>query len=114
MYCGEISLRFRGQDCAGHEPPGPIISRQGWVPPELVQSREGERAAVGPGDELRNLLPARGTRRGSEPLVEPVGRDEAPAFRECGCERGFVQCRFETRVDQPCSELGTLGPARNE
>src|ERR671910_2927385 len=48
------------------------------------------------------------------PLVETVGRNQAPPSAEGTAERGLVGCCLAAGVDHSRPDLGVVGPGRDE
>jgi hypothetical protein len=79
------------------------------VPPQLVNTGEGEEAAVGPVDVEGLLrLPL------GDPFVVAVRGDQAAPLRERGAERRLDRDRLRASVDHAGPDRGVLRPARHQ
>ena len=101
--------RRRAQRLGLVRPRRPHPRRRGS--PDLPQPGEGERLVVGAVDEVRLLVLLAGE---PLPLVEPVGRDEAPALGERPLEGAAGGDGLGPGVDHPVADLRVLGPEGHE
>src|SRR6266568_1301955 len=103
-----------GRDNRGRPQPGMfVIVGYLLVPPELVDSGEGERPPVRSVNKVR-LLACFPLARNGLPLVVAVRREDAPALGEGAPEGRLVRHRLGAGVDQPAAARGLLGPERHQ
>src|SRR5262249_47492134 len=95
------------------QPGALVIVGKRIVPPELVESGEGEGSPVRSVDKIRLLTLLAPVRNGL-PLVVAVGRDDAPALGEGTPEGRLDRHRLGPGVDHAAADRGLLGPGRHQ
>ena len=103
-----------GRDNRGRPQPGTfVIVGHRLVPPELVDSGEGEGSPVRSVDKVR-LLALLATLGNGLPLVVAVGREDAPALGEGAPVGRLDRHRLGPGVDHPAADRGLLGPGGHQ
>src|SRR6516162_6726317 len=103
-----------GRDNRGRPQPGAlVIVGHRLVPPELVDSGEGEGSPVRSVNKVR-LLTVLAPVRDGLPLVVAIGREDAPALGEGPPVGRLDRHRLGPGVDHPPADRGLLGPGGHQ